>query len=532
MIFNSPGFIFGFLPLLGVVLYLLYKLKRDSLLLPVLLIASICFYAFSGFLFSLILASSILANFWIGGRISESGKNSRRWLIAGVILNIGYICAFKYTGLLTGLYTLWGGDSMGLGLPLGISFYSFTQLGYLFDLYEGAKPEKKLMNYSLFVSFFPTVSSGPILQQEDVGEQLQKLSFKKYNIERITRGFCLVLIGMFKKVILADYAASLANPVYLALQNKIHIHSLEAWIGALGYSLQLYFDFSGYSDIAVGLGWMIGINFPWNFNSPYKAVNIVDFWRRWHMSLSTWLNNYVFEPVNYAVTKRMKSVAFFKNNIGLWGYLIGTFVTMFLCGLWHGATVNFVLWGLFHVALIFGNRFYNMGRAALGFKTVNKTAGIRVWTNRLITFICVTFGWVLFRSATLGETGAMWHAMIGGNGIYLPDAIANKLGLPLDIKGTMGHFTSVNHYVFTDSLIGIMINLLLLLGIVFFLPNSREVMTNTCKIMDVRYLRNVARFLTIHEGWKPSFVWLLIMSVMTISLVTWNKVAEFLYFNF
>lgn len=535
MIFNSPEFLFAFLPILGILLFCLYRFKLDSFLVPTLLAASAFFYLYSSVLFAVILSSSIFINFFIGKQINHSLNRKAQWLIAGVLINIGYICLFKYTDIILGLFAVFGdGKSLSYTLPLGVSFYSFTQMGYLFDQFEGAKPEKKLINYSLFVSFFSTISSGPIIQNEDVGKQLRELTFKKFSIEKITRGFSLVLIGLFKKVILADYVASIGNSVYNAIDHKIGINSFEAWIGAISYSLQLYFDFSGYSDIAIGIGWMIGINLPWNFNSPYQAVNIVDFWRRWHMSLSTWLNNYVFEPVNYAVTKKLKSVSFLSKNIGLWGYLIGTFTTMFLCGLWHGATPNFILWGLFHIALIFTNRFWNMGKSHFGFKsTTRDQSKLTAWTNRLITFICVTFGWVLFRSVDLGSTARMWSAMIGGNGFYVPEAIANKLGVAVNNGSpSFFHLTSVSHYVFTDPILNIMITLILLLFIVFFLPNSREVMSNQCKILDYPYLRNIAKFLKIENGWQPSFVWLLIMSVMTISLVTWNKVSEFLYFNF
>jgi D-alanyl-lipoteichoic acid acyltransferase DltB (MBOAT superfamily) len=536
MIFNSPEFLFAFLPVLGIALFILYKLRADSLLLPLLLGASFVFYLFSGTLFTLILILSVLVNFYVGKKIGNAGsrRSGSRWLTAGIVFNVGYICLFKYTEILSAdLLALLNNGDHNVALPLGVSFYSFTQMGYLFDQYDGATPEKKLINYSLFVGLFPAVSSGPIVQHDDVGRQLNQLSFQKFNIEKITRGFCLLLIGMFKKVILADYAATLSNEAYRAIANGVAINSFEAWIGAISYSLQLYFDFSGYSDIAVGLGWMIGINFPWNFNSPYKAENIVDFWRRWHISLSTWLNNYVFEPINYAVTKKVKTIAVLdKSNIGLWGYLTGTFVTMFLCGLWHGATLNFVLWGLLHVALIFSNRFWNMFKAATGRQHItNNYSTIHSWTNRLITFVCVTFAWVLFRSVDLNSTLQMWRAMVGMNGVFVPPAVASKLGLTLDNNDGLLMFTSTYHSIFSIPVSGILVNLGLLLIIIFLLPNSREIMNNQCRPVN-GYLKRIAKFLTLENGWKPSIVWLLIMSVMTISLVTWNKMAEFLYFNF
>ncbi len=504
------------------------------MLVPTLLAASVFFYLYSSILFAAILASSILINFSIGKRINLSIKYKYHWLLAGLFINVGYICLFKYTDVISGLFSFIGNHNINsYSLPLGISFYSFTQMGYLFDQFEGEKPEKKLINYSLFVSFFPSVSSGPIIQNDDVGKQLRQLTFKQFNIEKITRGFCLLLIGLFKKVILADSVANIANEVYRAVNAKVNINSLEAWIGAVSYSLQLYFDFSGYSDIAIGLAWMIGINLPWNFNSPYKAVNIVDFWRRWHISLSNWLNNYVFEPINYGYTKKAKSIPFLSKTSGLGGYLLGTFVTMFLCGLWHGATLNFILWGLFHVVLIFANRFWNMFKARPGLKSDSKNqSSAAIWSSRLLTFVSVTFAWVLFRTTNLGSAINMWKAMIGGNGFYISEAFAKRFGIVINNPGFKFHFTSLSHPIFTESMFAIAVNLFLLLLVVFLLPNSREIMCNQCKVPRSLFVKKIAKFFTVENGWRPSYVWLLIMSVMTISLVTWNKVAEFLYFNF
>jgi alginate O-acetyltransferase complex protein AlgI len=535
MIFNSPIFLFGFLPSLGIILYLLYKFKLNSLLIPTLLVASIIFYSFSSILFAVILAFSIILNFAIGKRINQSANYKLNWLIGGIVLNVGYICIFKYTDILSFFIFEFGiADLQNSSLPLGVSFYSFTQMAYLFDQYEGAKLEKKLVNYSLFVGFFPVVSSGPIVQNEDVGKQFNELTFKNIKIEKVTRGGCLLLIGTFKKVVLADYLATFSNSVYLAIDNNIEVNFFEAWVGAISYSLQLYFDFSGYSDVAVGIALMIGINLPWNFNSPYKAVNIIDFWRRWHISLSTWLNNYIFEPVNYFVIKKMKTIFFFSKNVGLWGYLIGTFLTMLLCGLWHGATANFILWGLLNVAMIFANRFWKMLKTSIGSKTnATKKKLIPIWFYRYFTFVCVTFAWVLFRSSNLDSAVKLWDAMLGGNGIYLPDQIANKLGIILNNKASFIYFTTENHSVFSSfSKLSILINLGLLLSLVFFIPNSREIMFNQCKKIENPILFKIAKFFTIENGWSPSFFWILVMSVLMMSLFTWSKVPEFLYFNF
>jgi D-alanyl-lipoteichoic acid acyltransferase DltB (MBOAT superfamily) len=420
-----------------------------------------------------------------------------------------------------------GNEQFIATLPLGISFYTFTQIGFLIDQFQGSKKESKIINYSFFVTFFPSVTSGPILEFDSIRGQIIKLKEKVFNIDLFTRGFCLLLIGLFKKVILAAYAATISNAVYSAIDGKVLINSLEAWLGAISYSLQLYFDFSGYTDIAIGIGWMIGINLPWNFNSPYKASNIVEFWRRWHMSLSNWLNNYIFEPINYSITKKVKNTSFSK-NAGLIGYLVGTLLTMSLCGLWHGATSNFILWGLFHVVLIFINRFWNIffsyrnnSGTSKGIKAINLLG------NRLLTFIFVTFSWVLFRSIDFDSTMGMWKAMVGINGIYVPEILLNKF----DALGSFP-FSSNKNYLFTESIQTIFFILSLLLAIVFLLPNSKEIMTNSCSELKIPVVNKVAKILKLDNGWNPSISWIILMSIMLIALFTWSKVPDFLYFNF
>ncbi|MFD0749643.1 MBOAT family O-acyltransferase [Mucilaginibacter calamicampi] len=517
------------MPLLGLVLFLITRFKLNKSLIPVLLLASVIFYSFTNLVFVSILFISIVLNFFIGKKIGGEKIKNKSWLIIGITFNIALIAIFKYTDVIKLIGLALHQGNLGFSLPLGISFYSFAQMGYLFDIYEGSKPEEKLGTYALFAGFFPTVTSGPIMQYDHEGKQLQKLTIDKLNIERTTRGICLILIGLTKKVIFADTAAEIADVVFSAAHQHVAINFYEAWVGATAYSLQLYFDFSGYSDIAIGLGWILGINITWNFDSPYKATSIVDFWRRWHISLSNWLNNYVFEPINYGFNKKARSYKFLSKNVGLYGYLVGTFVTMFICGLWHGATVNFILWGLFHTALIFINRFWGIFKKGLPENWSKPFTMELNWLNRLITFVSVSFGWVLFRSVDISSSLTMWRGMTGLNGFYVPAAIVSKLHLS-SLQNFI-NLTTVNHDVL-GPILTVCITLALLLFIAMGLPNSREIMCNQYKAPKSRILNLLVNVLRIGDGWRPSYVWLIIMSFMTISLVTWDKLAKFLYFNF
>ena len=511
---------------MGLLLYLIIKAKLNNFIIPILFIASIIFYYFSGWIFTGILFLSIIVNYLIS-QLINCKKQKLIWLWVGVVFNILYLILFKYYDFATILLTDFNKLKTFSTLPLGISFYTFTQIGFLIDQYQGSKTETSLIKYSLYVSFFPSISSGPIVVYDSIRSQFSKISVFSFKIDTFTRAFCLLLIGMFKKVILSDYVGTLANSVFDAVQSGVIINNIEAWIGSIGFTLQLYFDFSGYSDIAIAIAMMIGINLPSNFNSPYKAKSIIEFWRRWHMSLSNWLNNYIFEPVNYLAIKKINSKKSLIKNPGLIAYGIGTLITMSLCGLWHGTSLNFIIWGVLNALLIILNRIWNI------YFELNKHTKTNIFKTlfyQILTFITLNFCWVLFRSSNFISTIKMWEAMVGSNGLYIPDFLYNKIGhidfFPLTSK--------LNHLFINsrDSLLSIFINLSLLLVLVFFLPNSKEVIKNECQPIKNKYLYKVAKTLKLDNGWNLSFSWLVIMSFLLVSIFTWSKINSFLYFNF
>jgi alginate O-acetyltransferase complex protein AlgI len=399
MLFNSYVFLFGFLPAVLAGWWLIPK-KQGRLIF--LTLASYFFYGWWDWRFVPLMLASSTADYIAGARIAESSSRSarRRWLIALLVFNLGLLGFFKYFDFfstsLNGL-ARWLGQDLDLPLlklilPIGISFYTFNSISYTIDVYRGRiAPAKSLLEFSAFVAMFPHLIAGPIVRYADMRRQFDALPIRPQSGQFVI-GAWFFALGMLKKIGLADpIAEHFVTPQFADIAN---MRFETAWLAALSYSLQIYFDFSGYSDMAVGLALFLGLQFPKNFDSPYKASNIAEFWRRWHMSLSFWLRDYLFIPLGGSHGSRVKTL----RNLG---------VTMLLGGLWHGASWTFVVWGLYHGSLLGGH-------AALrsrGWLPRSKPLGIAT------TFILVVIGWVFFRAASLPEALQMLSAMAGQKGI-------------------------------------------------------------------------------------------------------------------
>ena len=399
MLFNSYAFLFGFLPVVLVGWWGLSRWKQPRL--AFLTVASWFFYAWWNwrFLPVLIGATSVdyVAGHWIARTESEARR--RALLVASLSTNIGILVYFKCSGFffssLDGI-----GSALGLGaplptlhilLPIGISFYTFNSMSYTIDIFRRRiEPTNSVLEYTTFVALFPHLIAGPIVRFADLGPQLRRLT-PRLTSDDAARGAFLLSCGLVKKLLIADQLNPYVNRMYAA---HAHLGVLTGWAAAIGYSLQLYFDFSGYSDMAVGLAWLLGFRFPQNFNSPFKAVNISDFWRRWNMTLSAWFRDYLFIPLGGSRQGTRRTV-------------FNLMLTMFLVGLWHGAAWTFVVWGLVHGLY-------------LGTHAVLRKRG---WTpssvvvNRLVTFLLVCAAFVIFRSPTLGVAGDMLSSMFGLNGL-------------------------------------------------------------------------------------------------------------------
>jgi alginate O-acetyltransferase complex protein AlgI len=406
MLFNSHVFIWVFLPITLIVYRLLWLTRHPRLPLLWLVVASFFFYGWWNPVHTPLLLVSIMANYLIGVRLAVpcgSAFARRSLLAAGITGNLALLGYFKYSvfivenvGALAGLDF----SIRAVVLPLGISFFTFQQIAYLIDAAEGEASEYQFLDYCLFVTFFPQLIAGPIVHHKEMMPQFRQPEAMRFSHADFAMGLTFFTAGLWKKVVLADTMATYATPVF-AVAAEQPLTAGEAWMGAITYALQLYFDFSGYSDMAIGLGLLFGIRLPFNFASPYKAVNIIDFWRRWHMTLSRFLRDYLYVPLG-------------GNRKGGARRHVNLFLTMLLGGLWHGAGWTFVIWGALHGIFLIVNHGWRAFRAALGWTSAETAAGR--WIARVVTFLCVTVAWVFFRAESIGEATGMLRAMVGLNG--------------------------------------------------------------------------------------------------------------------
>ena len=403
MLFNSYSFLFVFLPI-AVLGYVIAARTDKWWAAPLwLAVCSFYFYADWNPYGVFLLGGSVLVNYLLSGRIEPGAGTGRFWLTFGVLFNLGLLGFFKYADFFIENVNMVSGGSLPLLyiiLPIGISFFTFQQIAYLVDVYRGEVADRNFLRYALFVSFFPQLIAGPIVHH---GEMMPQFSARNRRIlTNLLIGTSIFAIGLFKKVILADSMALQASPVFTLVEAGNSPGFAEAWLAALAYSLQIYFDFSGYSDMAIGLGRMFGITLPVNFAAPYRARSIIEFWRRWHITLSRFLRDYLYVPLG-------------GNRHGPGRRWVNLMVTMGLGGLWHGASWNFALWGLMHGLFLVVNHAWRRWMRWLPLP-VPLAIGV--------TFVAVVFAWVPFRAASLEATWLIWQAMLGlGSGGFIQETI-------------------------------------------------------------------------------------------------------------
>lgn len=401
MLFTSPAFVLGFLPVTLAGFWLFGRNGRTHLPLLWLFLASLFFYAWWRPVFVPLLLASIMVNYYIGGLIEILvGRRERglagNVLFAGVSGNLLLLGWFKYAGFLIGL-------NRGAILPLGISFFTFQQIAFLVDSYRGQQPRVPPLAYASFVSFFPHLIAGPIVRAREIVPQLRRCGGLGFQADGFSAGCTIFLLGLAKKLVLADTFAHFANVGFDAAAQGAALTFFEAWYATLAYALQIYFDFSGYSDMAIGLARMFNVGFPLNFDSPYQAASIADFWRRWHITLSNFLRDYVYIPLG-------------GNRHGQHRRITNLMATMMLGGFWHGAGVTFILWGTLHGLFLVINVLWKRTGIVLP-----RALG---WS---ITLFAVLVAWVPFRAADIGTACSVWRGMLGGNGILLPRMVLGWL---------------------------------------------------------------------------------------------------------
>jgi len=416
MLFHSLEFLVGFLPTVLLGFFLLGRFETTRPLAPLwLALASLFFYAWWNPPFVLLLLASIAVNYAIGRRLLQ--RPSRALLALGIAADLAVIGYFKYVNFfLSTLDALTGLDLFvaGVFLPLGISFFTFQQIAYLVDAYRGEVTSRGIVDYALFVSFFPQLIAGPIVHHAEMMPQFQHADTYRPRADSFAIGLSVFTFGLIKKVVIADGMALYATPVFDAALAGRDPHLLEAWGGALAYTFQLYFDFSGYSDMAVGLARMFNIRLPFNFDSPYQARNIIDFWRRWHMTLSRFLRDYLYIPLGGSR----------RGQLARWRNLM---ITMLLGGLWHGAAWTFVAWGGLHGLYLAVNHTWRGLMRRIG-RDPDRPTPIGALFSRALTFLAVVVGWVLFRAESFEAAARVLAGMAGLNGIVVPEKYFHLLG--------------------------------------------------------------------------------------------------------
>nr|WP_287411653.1 MBOAT family O-acyltransferase [Pseudodesulfovibrio sp.] len=397
MLFNSPEFLFLFLPVACLVFYFSRKISPTAQIVSIIGL-SLFFYGYWRIEYLPILLFSLTSNCLAAYGINRSQSDILRktWFLAGVTVALLLLGYYKYSHFFMGnLSYLFGFNYTGKPgeIPIGISFYTFTAIAFLSDVYTQRIKKYTVAEYGAVITYFPHLVAGPILFHHDTIPQLRSPGGIKFDKEKIMLFLFFFSVGLLKKTGLADNVAKISDPIFAQVANGGIPNPGQAWRAALGYSLQLYYDFSGYTDMAIGLGCLFGIKVPINFYSPYKSINISEFWQRWHISLGYFLRTYLYIPLG-------------GNRQGTNRTLINLFIVMFLCGIWHGAGWTFVVWGMLHGVALLVHRIF---QSHCMLRKNRATA----WLSTLFTFVFVVFAWVIFRADTFYTAQVIMQSMIG-----------------------------------------------------------------------------------------------------------------------
>ncbi|MBL7480027.1 MBOAT family O-acyltransferase [Legionella bononiensis] len=494
MLFNSYSFVFFYLPLVLIIFGIIQNRFRNEYIIAYLFITSLIFYGLWNQQYLPILLISILFNYTISLLIKQ---NYKQFYYLGLLGNLSLLIYFKYSQFVINNFSILLNQPIELingDLPLGISFFTFTQIAYLTDCYKNQIKAPTFINYGLFVTFFPHLMAGPILHHQEIMPQFKPEKARLLTWNNTAIGIAIFSIGLFKKSIIADTLAPYANQMFDAASHG-PVTFIEAWSGSICYTFQLYFDFSGYSDMAIGLARMFGIIFPLNFNSPYKAKNIISFWRRWHMTLSRFLRDYIYIPLG-------------GNRHGKMSKYVNLMITMFVGGIWHGAAWTFIVWGLLHgLFLVINHLWLYVKQKYLNF-LFSRTIFIYKAIAQTITFIIVVVAWVFFRAETFSTSYYILNAMFNPN----------------------PSFTST---IFAPEQFKIMIELLLISSLLIFVaPNTQQLFYKFKPALET-YPGEIEPYSLKMLQWSPNALTAAVCAILTvISLLSFGKVSEFLYYKF
>ncbi|MGD1925312.1 MAG: MBOAT family O-acyltransferase [Paracoccaceae bacterium] len=505
MIFNSLSFILLFLPLC----YAGFILTHRGLGWPgayaFLVVTSIIFYAQFNVLLALVLVGSITFNFLVGQTIQKlSDRSTARLLMLGAItVNLVALGYFKYVNFfidITNSVSGGGFSHLDILVPVGVSFFTFTQIGYLIEASAGRARKVNFVKYALFAGFFPCVTAGPLLLQREMFDQMDKRTDSAFNPARVSIALTMFGIGLAKKVLIADSIAPFSNTVFDGVAAGQAVAMTEAWIGSLCYTLQLYFDFSGYSDMAIGIAFLFGFKLPLNFNSPFKATSISEFWSRWHMTMTRFFTTFIY--THFAMTNARRAQEHDYGRVRKWlaAGAAPVFYTFVIAGIWHGAGWTFVVYGLIHGTALA----INHGWREFGFPKVPSALG---W---FLTMLVVVMGLVVFRAQDLGTAGTIQAAMWGLAKIFME--MQASVWISIDVYPAV---------------------LAILVGtvIVLTMPNSQEILRGQWMSCD-KMPENI-RTSKSWLSWSPTAAWAAGVGLLiVIAATSLNDTSGFLYYDF
>lgn len=513
MLFNSYIFLL-FLPIVLLVFFAIGRRGHHQVAIAWLIGSSLFYYAWWNPIYLGLILASVLFNYAVGVALSGEAAQRRPILIFGIAANLGLLGYFKYANFFVDNLSALSGASFQLApifLPLAISFFTFQQVAFLVDAYRGETHEYNFLHYCLFITFFPQLIAGPIVHHKEIIPQFARDEIYEPQMGKIAVGLTLFIIGLFKKVVIADGVALYATPVFRFADQGGTLSFVEAWCGALAYTFQLYYDFSAYSDMAIGIGALFGIKLPLNFNSPYKANNIIEFWRRWHMTLSRFLRDYLY-------------IALGGNRKGTPRRYVNLMLTMVLGGLWHGAGWSFVIWGALHGVYLAINHAWHALRRALGL--ADRAASL-LWSGagRALTFLAVVVGWVFFRAETVDGALAVLRGMAGLNGLQLP------LKLQEDWAALSAFGIEFSNLPLYDGSTELGFLLALMLH-VWFAPNAAQFLSRHQPALET-YPGEVEALRWKRLAWRPTPVFAAATAALAAAaLIFFVRESEFLYFQF
>lgn len=539
MLFNSFEFMFAFFPLTLLLFYALGRWSRIGAL-AWLTLASLAFYAWWRPVNVLIIAPAVLVNYLLAHRLQRLASDpakvwpGRATLLFGILFNVLFLGYFKYVNF---FYTALN-DAAGTNfvltqiiLPLGISFITFQKIAFLIDVHGGRVDRFTLQEFFLFVLFFPQLIAGPIVHYREMMPQFRQISCR-FDVEHVAVGMTLFVMGLFKKVVLADSLAAHVTPIYESAAAGHTIAFFPAWLAAVGFTLQIYFDFSGYSDMALGLARCFGIKLPPNFDSPLKATSIIDFWLRWHMTLTRFLTAYLYNPLVLWLTRRRmaKRLPVLLGRNASWGAFVQllaapTLLTMFVSGLWHGAGYLYILWGLLHGVYLTINHAWRL-------------AGPKLWPNKeqlarvmgpvgfVLTFVAVAVAMVLFRSTTVPAAAGLLWGMAGLHGGGIPPELAERVAWLQPLVSTS---VSLDAKEFLLSVSWVVV----LSAIALLCPNSLQLIARYEPALGIQPSPAQPLHPLRTLAWSPTLPWAIaVAGLAAVTIMRWGGKSEFLYWQF